>query len=74
MVDDIKADQNAYVQIQTEMNKIENRVEDLIVLKGHLVLEELIRHGIGTRVSAILFERTQHKFSDRGFGVWVHAY
>jgi hypothetical protein len=45
MVDDIRAGQAAYIQIRMAMQKIENRTEDgtLIVLKGHLVLEELIR-------------------------------
>jgi hypothetical protein len=45
MVEEIPADAAAYVQIQTALHKIENRTEDgtLLVLKGHLVLEELIR-------------------------------
>jgi hypothetical protein len=45
MVDDISPDANAFVQIKLAMHKMENRVEDgtLIVLKGHLVLEELLR-------------------------------
>jgi hypothetical protein len=45
MVEDISADSAAYVQIKAALQKIENRAEDgtLLVLKGHLVLEELIR-------------------------------
>jgi hypothetical protein len=45
MAKDIPADEAAYVQIQTALHKIENRAEDgtLLVLKGHLVIEKLIR-------------------------------
>jgi hypothetical protein len=52
MVDDIRADQAAYIQIRMAMHKIENRTEDgtLIVLKGHLVLEELIRAKVEAAV------------------------
>ncbi|MGX1170326.1 hypothetical protein AB7M16_006592 [Bradyrhizobium sp. USDA 372] len=52
MIDDIRADQAAYIQIRMAMHKIENRTEDgtLIVLKGHLVLEELIRAKVEAAV------------------------
>jgi hypothetical protein len=45
MVDEIPAHAAAYVQIRTALHKIETRTEDgtLLVLKGHLVLEQLIR-------------------------------
>src|SRR4051812_18664340 len=47
-----QAEKAAYVQIQTALHKIETRTEDgtLLVLKGHLVIEKLIRAKLESAV------------------------